>query len=132
IQLSFIALILATLIAIPLGIWLTRKEKIAEGVIGATAVLQTIPSLALLGLLIPLLGIGKTPATIALLAYTLLPILRNTYTALNEVDSSITEDAREMVMIPRRLHFKIEFPLAMPIIMAGIHTAMVLIVGTAS
>src|SRR5699024_12798773 len=108
------AVIAGTLLASYLGSCFTRKEKIAEGVIGATAVLHTIPSLALLGLLIPLLGIGKTPATIALVAYALLPILRNTYTGLKEVDPSLTEAARAMGMKPRQLLFKIEFPLAMP------------------
>ena len=75
IQISLIALVFAVLISIPLGIYLTNKQRIAESVIGASAVLQTIPSLALLGLLIPLLGIGKVPAIIALVAYALLPIL---------------------------------------------------------
>ena len=89
IQLSLLSLIIAVLIAIPLGIYLTNKQRIAESVIGASAVLQTIPSLALLGLLIPFLGIGKVPAIIALVAYALLPILRNTYTGIQEVDSSL-------------------------------------------
>ena len=79
IQISFIALFFAIIIAIPLGIYLTNKKKIAETIIGISAVLQTIPSLALLGLLIPLFGIGKVPAIIALVVYALLPILRNTY-----------------------------------------------------
>lgn len=79
IQISLISLLFAVVIAIPIGIYLTNQRKIAETVIGASAVLQTIPSLALLGLLIPLFGIGKVPAIIALVAYALLPILRNTY-----------------------------------------------------
>lgn len=132
IQISFIALLLAGLIAIPLGIYLTKKEKIAEGIIGISAVLQTIPSLALLGLLIPLVGIGKVPAIIALVAYALLPILRNTYTGIKEVDPSLIEAARSMGMNAGKRLMKVEIPLAMPIIMAGIRTAMVLIVGTAT
>lgn len=132
IQISFIALLLAGIIAIPLGIYLTKKERIAEGIIGITAVLQTIPSLALLGILIPLVGIGKVPAIIALVAYALLPILRNTYTGIKEVDSSLIEAARAMGMNNRKRLLKVEIPLAMPIIMAGIRTAMVLIVGTAT
>lgn len=132
IQISFIALLLAGLIAIPLGIYLTKKERIAEGIIGMSAVLQTIPSLALLGLLIPLLGIGKVPAIIALVAYALLPILRNTYTGIKEVDPSFIEAARSMGMNAGKRLVKVEIPLAMPIIMAGIRTAMVLIVGTAT
>lgn len=132
IELSFIALFFAVLIAIPLGIYLTGKRKAAEGIIGVTAVLQTIPSLALLGLLIPLLGIGKIPAIIALVVYALLPILRNTYTGIKEVDPSLTEAARAMGMNRRQQLMKVELPLAMPVIMAGIRTGMVLIVGTAT
>ncbi|WP_080844377.1 osmoprotectant update ABC transporter permease/substrate-binding subunit OpuFB [Cytobacillus gottheilii] len=131
-QISFIALFFAVLLAIPIGIFLTRKERLAESIIGITAVLQTIPSLALLGLLIPLFGIGRVPAIIALVAYALLPILRNTYTGLKEVDSSLLEAARAMGMNTYQRLGKVELPLAMPVIMAGIRTAMVLIIGTAT
>ncbi|AZB44171.1 ABC transporter permease/substrate-binding protein [Bacillus sp. FJAT-42376] len=130
IQISFIALLIAVIITIPLGVILTRKPKLAEGVIGVTAVLQTIPSLALLGLLIPLVGIGVVPAVIALIIYALLPILRNTYTGIKEVDPSLIEAARGMGMNSSKRLFKVELPLALPVIMAGIRTAMVLIVGT--
>lgn len=130
IQISFVALLLSGIIAIPLGIYLTRREKVAEATIAVTAVLQTIPSLALLGILIPLVGIGKVPAVIALVVYALLPILRNTYTGIKEVDPSFIEAARAMGMNNRRRLIKVELPLAMPVIMAGIRTAMVLIVGT--
>ncbi|MCY9546383.1 osmoprotectant update ABC transporter permease/substrate-binding subunit OpuFB [Lysinibacillus xylanilyticus] len=132
IQISFIALFFAVVIAIPLGIYLTNKKKIAETIIGISAVLQTIPSLALLGLLIPLFGIGKVPAIIALVVYALLPILRNTFTGINEVDLSLKEAAMAMGMNTRKRLVKVELPLAMPVIMAGIRTAMVLIVGTAT
>lgn len=132
IQISFIALFFAVIIAIPIGIYLTNKKEIAESIIGISAVLQTIPSLALLGLLIPLFGIGKVPAIIALVAYALLPILRNTYTGINEVDSSLKEAATAMGMNTRKRLVKVELPLAMPVMMAGIRTAMVLIVGTAT
>ncbi|MGA3601967.1 osmoprotectant update ABC transporter permease/substrate-binding subunit OpuFB [Lysinibacillus agricola] len=132
IQISFIALFFAVVIAIPLGIYLTNKKKIAESIIGISAVLQTIPSLALLGLLIPLFGIGKVPAIIALVVYALLPILRNTFTGINEVDPSLKEAAMAMGMNKRKRLVKVELPLAMPVIMAGIRTAMVLIVGTAT
>lgn len=132
IHISFIALFFAVLIAIPLGIYLTRKQRAAESIIGVTAVLQTVPSLALLGLLIPLFGIGKVPAIIALVVYALLPILRNTYTGIKEVDPSLIEAARGMGMNQKRRLLKVELPLAMPVIMAGIRTAMVLIIGTAT
>ena len=132
IQLSFIALLIATLIAIPLGIVLTRKERIAEVIINITGVLQTIPSLALLGLMIPIFGIGKVPAVIALVIYALLPILRNTYTGIKEVDPSLKEASRALGMNTIRRLSKVEIPIAMPVIMAGIRTAMVLIIGTAT
>ena len=132
VQISFIALFFAVIIAIPLGIYLTNKKKVAESIIGISAVLQTIPSLALLGLLIPLFGIGKVPAIIALVVYALLPILRNTFTGINEVDASLKEAATAMGMNTWKRLVKVELPLAMPVIMAGIRTAMVLIVGTAT
>lgn len=132
IEISFVALFFALLIAIPLGIFLTRKKKVAEFVIGITAVFQTIPSLALLGLLIPLVGIGTIPSIIALVIYALLPILRNIYTGIKEVDPNLIEAAKGLGMNNRRLLFKVELPLAMPVIMAGIRTAMVLIIGTAT
>ncbi|MBP2000125.1 osmoprotectant transport system permease protein [Paenibacillus shirakamiensis] len=132
IQLSLVALFFALLIAIPLGIYLTRKRKVAEFIIGITAVLQTIPSLALLGLLIPLFGIGIVPAMIALIVYALLPILRNTYTGIKEVSPLLIEAASAMGMNSRKRLIKVELPLAMPVIMAGVRTAAILIIGTAT
>lgn len=132
IQISLIALILAVIIAIPLGIYLTKHQRIAEGIIGITSVIQTIPSLALLGILIPLFGIGRIPAIIALVAYALLPIVRNTFTGINEVNPALIEAARAMGMNFRKRLLKVEIPLAMPVIMAGIRTATVLIIGTAT
>lgn len=131
-ELSFIALFFAVVIAIPLGIFLTRRQKVAEAMLGITSVIQTIPSLALLGILIPLFGIGRVPALIALVAYALLPILRNTYTGIKEVEPALIEAARAMGMNSRKRLIRVELPLAMPVIMAGIRTAMVLIVGTAT
>lgn len=132
IQISFIALLIAALIGVPLGILLTKTNKISEIVMNIAAILQTIPSLALLGLMIPLFGIGKVPAIIALVVYALLPILRNTYTGIAEVDPSLVEAAKGIGMKPGRRLTKVELPIAMPIIMAGIRTAMVLIIGTAT
>lgn len=132
IEISFTALFFAVLISLPLGIWLTRHRKAADGIIGVTSVIQTIPSLALLGLLIPLVGIGRIPAIITLTAYALLPILRNTYTGIREVDPALLEAADGMGMNARRRLLKVELPLAMPVIMAGIRTATVLIIGTAT
>ncbi|MGM9920757.1 MAG: osmoprotectant update ABC transporter permease/substrate-binding subunit OpuFB [Bhargavaea sp.] len=132
IEISFIALLFAVLIAVPVGIWLSRRGKLADGIIGVASVIQTIPSLALLGLLIPVVGIGRVPAIIALTAYALLPILRNTYTGIREIDPALIEAAEAMGMNTRRRLLKVELPLAMPVIMAGIRTSTVLIIGTAT
>ncbi|SDI99709.1 ABC transporter permease/substrate-binding protein [Salimicrobium halophilum] len=129
-QISIISLVIATLIAVPLGLLLTRSERTAEPIIQVAAILQTIPSLAVLAFLIPFFGIGQTPAIIALTAYGLLPILRNTYTGIKEVDNSLLEAATGMGMNSFKRLSKVELPLAMPVIMAGIRTSMVLIVGT--
>lgn len=129
-QLSFISLFIAVIIAIPLAIYLTRHKKLAAVMIQITSIFQTIPSLALLGLMIPLVGIGSVPAVIALVIYALLPILRNAYTGLNEIDPSLNEAADAMGMSRWRKLIKVQIPIAMPIIMAGIRNAMVLIIGT--
>lgn len=132
IEISMIALVIAVVIAVPLSIYLARHRRLAESIINMSAVLQTIPSLALLGLMIPLFGIGKVPAIIALVAYALLPIMRNTYTGIIGIDPSLIEAAKALGMNKKQQLFKVELPLAMPIIMAGIRTAMVLIIGTAT
>lgn len=129
-QISLISLIIAILIAVPLGLMLTRYPKIAEPVIGLTAILQTIPSLAVLAFLIPFFGIGTLPAVIALTAYGLLPILRNSYTGIKEVDQAYIEAATGMGMNSYKRLIKVELPIAMPVLMAGVRTSMVLIVGT--
>ncbi|SFL74004.1 ABC transporter permease/substrate-binding protein [Salibacterium qingdaonense] len=133
IHMSLLALLCAVFISVPLGIYLSRKKRVAEPVIGAAAVLQTIPSLALLGFMILILNeIGTLPAVVALTAYALLPILRNTYTGISEVDPAIKEAATGMGMSSFRRLRKVELPMAIPVIMAGIRTSMVLIVGTAT
>lgn len=131
-MLTIIALLLANLLAIPLGVLLTRYQKWAEPIIGIAAVFQTIPSLALLGLMIPLLGIGVMPAVVALTIYGLLPILRNTYTGILGVNGAAIEAGVGMGMTSHQILFWIELPLARPIIMAGIRTATVLLVGIAT
>lgn len=131
-QLTFIALFIANLIAIPLGILLTRHKKWAESIIGVAAVFQTIPSLALLGFMIPLLGIGTLPAIIALTIYGLLPILRNTYTGIIGVAPAAVEAGVGMGMTSLQVLFMVELPMALSVIMAGIRTATVLIIGVAT
>ncbi|MDU0204800.1 MULTISPECIES: ABC transporter permease/substrate-binding protein [Paenibacillus] len=130
IQISFIALITAVVIAIPIAIYGTRHPRWAEGIIGVSAVLQTIPSLALLGLLIPFVGIGKKPAIIAIVIYSLLPILRNTYTGIQQIDRNLIEAADAMGMNGWQRLWRVELPLALPFIMSGIRTATVLVIGT--
>lgn len=132
IQLSFIAPLIAIALAVPLGIFLTYHKKIAGPIIQLTAIFQTIPSLAILGLLIPLVGIGAVPAIIALVLYALLPILRNTYTGVSEIDPALLEAADAMGMNWQRKLRKVQLPLALPVMMAGIRTAMVMIIGTAT
>ncbi|QDP42127.1 ABC transporter permease [Radiobacillus deserti] len=130
--LSFIAIIIAVAISLPLGIYISRKQKVAEIYIGITAVLQTIPSLALFGFLVPILGIGAKTALVALVIYALLPILRNTYTGITEVDEGIIEAGEGMGMTKRQVLWKIQLPLSLPFMMAGIRTATVLTVGVAT
>ena len=131
-QLSFISLLFAALIAIPLAIYLTSHRKLAESLLQVTGIFQTIPSLALLGLLIPLIGIGRPPAIVALVIYALFPILQNTYTGLTEIDPSLEEAAEAFGMSKKEKLFKFELQMALPFIISGIRTATVLIIGTAT
>lgn len=132
IMLAGIAMIIAIIIAVPLGVLLTRTPKLAEPIIGLAALIQTIPSLALLGFMLPIFGIGKTPAIIALTLYALLPILRNTYTGILGVDSSLVDAGKGMGMTSSQILLKVELPLTLPIIMAGVRTATVLTIGVAA
>jgi len=132
IGLTFISLFIAVLIGLPLGIFITRRKQFSGAVLGVAGVLQTIPSIALLGFMIPVLGIGVKPAIAALLLYALLPIIRNTYTGIEGVDSAVKEAAVAMGMSKWQVLFKVELPLAMPVIFAGIRTATVITVGVAT
>lgn len=132
IGLTFISLCIAVLIGLPLGILIVRKKQLAGVVLGIAGVLQTIPSIALLGFMIPVLGIGPKPAIVALLLYALLPIIRNTYTGILGVDAAVKEAAVAMGMSKWQILFKVELPLAMPVIFAGIRTATVINVGVAT
>lgn len=117
---SMTALGLGVLVAVPLGVALTRTNKIATVVIGLASILQTVPSLALLALMIPFLGIGQIPAIFALFIYSLLPILRNTYTGMRGVNPDLIDAAKGMGMTEMQLIRKVELPQAAPVIMAGI------------
>ncbi|WP_407919214.1 glycine betaine ABC transporter substrate-binding protein [Domibacillus indicus] len=111
---------------------MTRHKKIAEPIIGITSIFQTIPSLALLVFLVPFIGTGKAPAIIALTIYGLLPVLRNTYLGITGVDRSTVEAGIGMGMTSRQVLWMVELPLAMKVIMGGVRTAAVLIVGVAT
>lgn len=129
---SGVALILGILFAVPIGILLTRTKRTAAIVIGLTSALQTVPSLALLALMIPIFGVGKIPAIIALLIYSLLPILRNTYIGIKEVSSDYKDAAKGMGMTNVQSIFLVELPIAMPTIMAGIRLAAVYVIAWAT
>ena len=132
IGLTFISLLFAVIIGVPLGIFISRKRKFSAPVLGFTNILQTIPSIALLGFMIPLLGIGPVPAIVALFLYALLPIVRNTFTGITEVDKTVVESAKGMGMTSNQVLRKVELPLSMPVILAGIRTATVINVGVAT
>jgi osmoprotectant transport system permease protein len=126
---------IATLVGIPLGILITRRKNLRQPILGIANILQTIPSLALFGLLIPVPvigGIGATPAIFSLFLYSLLPIIRNTYTGINGVDPAIREAGRGMGMTDRELLLQVEIPLAMGVILAGVRVATVIGIGIAT
>ena len=131
-DLTLTAVAMAVLFAVPLGIYISREKNVSASVLGIAGVIQTIPSLALLGFMLTFLGIGAKPAIVALFLYSLLPILRNTFTALNEVDPALKEAARGMGMSSMQTLVKVEIPLSLPVIMAGIRTATVITIGIAT
>ncbi|MBD2565752.1 ABC transporter permease [Nostoc sp. UIC 10607] len=130
-----IAIGIAILVGIPLGILITRKTYLRQPILGIANIFQTIPSLALFGLLIPVPiigGIGAVPAIVALTVYSLLPIIRNTYTGITGVDPAIREAGRGMGMTDRQLLLQVEIPLAMGVILAGVRVATVIAIGIAT
>ncbi|HEX6306183.1 MAG TPA: ABC transporter permease [Anaerolineales bacterium] len=122
---TFITMIFAILIGVSLGILITRVRSLYDPVIKVAGMLYTIPSLALFGIMIPIVGIGFRPAVIALTLYSLLAIIRNTAVGVDEVDVPIIESARGMGMTDSQILFRIELPLALPVIFAGIRIAAV-------
>jgi osmoprotectant transport system permease protein len=129
------AMLFATAIAVPAGVWLTRSPRWAKPVIALANILQTIPSLAMFGFLLPLPWLGDRAARIAILAltaYALLPILRNTYTGIRGIDHSVLEVAHALGLTPSQRLFKVELPLAASFIFAGLRTATVTCIGIAT
>ena len=142
-MLTVIALTVGVVLSVPLAVWLVRRRSLQYPVLTATGVIQTVPSLALLALMVPVLdktaglGLGLAPfgfypAVIALTLYSVFPILRNTVTGIMGVDPSMTEAARGVGMTERQVLLKVQLPLAAPVIIAGIRTATVWVVGIAT
>jgi osmoprotectant transport system permease protein len=132
IELVVVSLLVSILIAVPVGVLLERAASRAEFVIRALGVLQTIPGIALLAFMIPLLGIGVMPALAALVLYSLYPIVRNSYTGVRDADPAAVSAAHALGMTDAQILRQVRLPLAAPIIMAGIRTAAVIDVGTAT
>jgi len=129
-----VAVTLALLTGVPIGIAISQSRRAADTVLYVAAVIMTIPSIALFGVMIPILsvigqGIGYLPALIAVLLYSQLPIIRNTYTAITNVDPALREAARGMGMTALQRLREVEIPLAVPVIMAGVRTAVVMNIG---
>ncbi len=135
VELVLISMLIALLIAVPLGMFIVQRPALRAVSIGVANVFQTIPSLALFGFLIPIPfigGIGKRTAIVALVLYALLPILRNTYVGLSGVDPAVLEAAEAMGITSAQIMFRVRFPLALSVILAGIRTATVLTIGIAT
>ena len=131
-QLSLLTLLLAIFLAVPLAIYLSTRKRASNWVLQVAGIFQTIPSMALLGLFIPIMGIGTLPALTALVIYAIFPILQNTITGLQGIDPSLEEAGIAFGMTKWERLKKFEIPLAMPVIMSGIRTAAVMIIGTAT
>lgn len=131
-QISLLSLVIAILIAVTIGISIYRYKKISEWLLQITGVFQTIPSLALLGLFIPFMGIGTLPSVVALIIYGVFPILQGVITGLNSIDPSLEEAAEAFGMTKFEKLKKFELALSMPVIMAGVRTSSIMIIGTAT
>lgn len=129
-----VAVGMAVLLGVPIGIAITQSRRVASMVLYAASVMITIPSIALFGLMIPLLspighGVGAVPAMVAVLLYSLLPIIRNTYSAIDNIDPALREAAKGMGMKPYQRLRMVEIPLTIPVIMAGVRIAVVMNIG---
>ena len=129
IELTVIAVGLAILIGIPIGILISYVKKLNKPILGIGSVIQAIPSMALLGFAIPFLGIGTLPAIVMVVLYSLLPIIKNTYTGVNSIDENMIEAAEGIGLTKWQILYKVQIPLALPVIMAGIRISSVTAVG---
>jgi len=132
ITITVMAVSISTVIGVAIGIWITRHQRAVAPVIGIAGILYTIPSLALFGMLIPFIGIGIKPALIALILYSQLAMIRNTYVGIVHIDPAIREAGQGMGMNGWQFLRMVELPIALPVIMAGIRTAAVMNIGTAT
>ncbi|AHL72870.1 ABC transporter permease [Bacillus altitudinis] len=126
---SLIAVVLGIIVAVPLGVILTRMKRGAGFVIGVVNIFQTLPSLAILAFFIPILGVGKIPAIVALFFYSVLPILRNTYAGVQGVNKNLLESGKGIGMTTWEQIRLVELPLAVPVIMAGVRTSTIYLIG---
>jgi len=132
IQITGLAVLLAIALGVPVGILISKNKKLRSPILGIANIFQTIPSLALFGLIIPLLGIGYVPSVFVLFLYALLPIIKNTFIGINSVDEAIIDAGRGMGMTSKQILTKVEIPLALPVIMGGIRISTVINIGTAT
>jgi osmoprotectant transport system permease protein len=135
VELVLIAMTAAILIGVPLGLLIVRRAKLRALALGIAGIFQTIPSLALFGFLIPIPfigGIGQRTAIVALTLYALLPILRNTYVGLTEIDPAVLESAEAMGMTQAQILFRVRLPLGLAVILAGVRTATIITIGVAT
>ncbi len=132
-----VSVAIAVIIGVPIGVWANRNRRAGQVAVRVAGIIMTIPSVAVYGILIPVLalvgyGIGKAPAIVALILYCQLPLIQNTQAGLGAVDESVKQAGRGMGMTSRQLFWQVEVPLALPVILAGVRTAMVLSVGIAA
>ena len=130
IQMTSAAVLISICIGIPLGIFVTKNKKVSSIVIGIANIMQSIPSIGLLAFLVPVVGIGQKPAIIMVIIYALLPIIKNTYIGITGIQQSAIESASSIGLTKWRILYKIQIPIAMPYIMAGVRISAVTAVGT--
>lgn len=128
-DIAFTSTVIAVVLWIPLGVLIYQYDRLSSPIVGLAGMILTLPSLVLFPLLIPVVGIGTTPAVVALVLYSALPITRNTYTGLNEVDPAIERAGTGLGMTDRQLLLRVKLPMAVPVIFAGIRQAAVLVIG---
>lgn len=129
---SIYGVLFASVVAIPLGFWIARHKKLADWVIGIANVIQTIPSLALLSIIMLGIGLGSNTVIVTVFLYSLLPIIKNTYTGVRNVDASLLDTGKGMGMTGFQLTYMVELPLSLSVIMAGLRNALVVAIGVTS